>query len=98
MTIAGKRSDLYPGRFVLASDMSYGAAIDALSTAPVKEVTTITIPEGYSREQVAPLVEEVGLTGSYLDETVKSRTWTPPPTAARSRRTSRGSSSRTPSN
>jgi UPF0755 protein len=73
VTIAGKRSDLYPGRFVLASDMSYGAAIDALSTPPVKEVTTITIPEGYSREQVAPLVEEVGLTGSYLDETVKSR-------------------------
>jgi uncharacterized YceG family protein len=73
VTIAGKRSDLYPGRFVLASDMSYGAAIDALSQAPVKKVTAITIPEGYSREQVAPLAEEVGLEGSYVEETVRSR-------------------------
>ncbi len=45
-TIAGKRSDLYPGRFVLAADMSYGAALDALSKAPVKKVATVTIPEG----------------------------------------------------
>jgi peptidoglycan lytic transglycosylase G len=72
-TIAGKRSDLYPGRFVLAADMSYGAAIDELSTAPVKKVATITVPEGYSREQAAPLAEEAGLTGSYLDATVRSR-------------------------
>jgi peptidoglycan lytic transglycosylase G len=66
VTIAGKRSDLYPGRFVLASDMSYGSAIDALSTAPLKKVATVTIPEGYSREQVGPLAEEAGLTGSYM--------------------------------
>jgi peptidoglycan lytic transglycosylase G len=66
VTIAGKRSDLYPGRFVLASDMSYGSAIDALSTAPLKKVSTVTIPEGYSREQTAPLAEEAGLDGSYM--------------------------------
>jgi cell division protein YceG involved in septum cleavage len=66
VTIAGKRSDLYPGRFVLASDMSYGSAIEALSTAPLKKVATVTIPEGYSRAQVAPLAEEAGLTGSYM--------------------------------
>jgi len=66
VTIAGKRSDLYPGRFVLASGMSYGSAIDALSTAPLKKVATVTIPEGYSREQVAPLAEEAGLAGSYM--------------------------------
>jgi uncharacterized YceG family protein len=73
VTIAGKRSDLYPGRFVLAHDMSYGAAIDELSTAPVKEVATVTVPEGYSRAQAAPLAEEAGLTGSYLDATVRSK-------------------------
>jgi uncharacterized YceG family protein len=73
VTIAGKRSDLYPGRFVLASDMSYGAAIDALSTAPVKKITAVTIPEGYSREQTASVAEEAGLTGSYLDASVRSR-------------------------
>jgi UPF0755 protein len=73
VTIAGKRSDLYPGRFVLASGMSYGSAIDALSTAPVKKVATVTIPEGYSRAQVAPLAEEAGLAGSYADATIGSR-------------------------
>jgi uncharacterized YceG family protein len=73
VTIAGKRSDLYPGRFVLAGDMSYGSAIDALSQAPVKKVAAVTIPEGYSREQAAPLAEEAGLTGSYLDATVHSK-------------------------
>jgi peptidoglycan lytic transglycosylase G len=71
--MAGKRSELYPGRFVLAEDMSYGAAIDALSTAPVKATTTLTIPEGYSRAQTAPLVEEAGLTGSYMDASVRSK-------------------------
>ena len=73
VTLAGKRSELYPGRFVLAENMSYGAAIDALSTAPVKATTTLTIPEGYSRAQTAPLVEEAGLTGSYMDASVRSK-------------------------
>jgi UPF0755 protein len=53
--------------------MSYGAAIDALSKAPVKAVTTVTIPEGYSRSLTAPLVEEAGLSGDYLKETVHSK-------------------------
>ena len=73
VTIAGERSGLYPGRFVLAHDMSYGSAIDALSTAPVKAVATVTIPEGYSRAQTAPLAKEAGLTGSYMDATVRSK-------------------------
>ena len=53
--------------------MSYGAAIDELSTAPVKKVATITVPEGYSREQAAPLAKEAGLAGSYLDASVSSK-------------------------
>lgn len=72
-TLAGKRSDLYAGRYVLAHGMSYGAAIDALSTPPVKKTTTVTIPEGYSRVQAAPLVAEDGLAGSYVKETVRSK-------------------------
>jgi UPF0755 protein len=67
------RPTLYPGHFVLAHEMSYGAAIDALSTAPVKKTTTVTIPEGYSRSQAAPLVAEDGLSGSYMKETVHSK-------------------------
>ncbi|HVD37217.1 MAG TPA: hypothetical protein VNC15_00120, partial [Solirubrobacterales bacterium] len=35
VTLAGKRSEVYSGNFTLAHDMSYGAAIDALSTPPV---------------------------------------------------------------
>ncbi|HWB70534.1 MAG TPA: endolytic transglycosylase MltG [Solirubrobacterales bacterium] len=73
VTLAGKRSSLYAGRFELARDMSYGAAIDALSVAPAKTTATVTIPEGYSRAQAAPLVAEDGLSGSYMKETVHSK-------------------------
>jgi uncharacterized YceG family protein len=72
VTLAGKRSELYPGRYTLAEGMSYGAAIEALSQPPVKRTTTVTIPEGYSRPQAAQLVEEIGLTGDYTKETVRS--------------------------
>lgn len=73
VTLEGKRSDLYAGHFTLAHDMSYGSAIDALSVAPVKRVTSVTIPEGYSRPQAAQLVEEDGIPGSYTKKTVKSK-------------------------
>jgi uncharacterized YceG family protein len=73
VTIAGKRSDLYAGHFTLAKGMSYGAAMDALSTPPVKRTTTVTIPEGYSRTQAARLVAEDGVPGSYAKATVKSK-------------------------
>jgi uncharacterized YceG family protein len=73
VTLAGKRSDLYPGQYALASGMSYGAAIDALSTPPLKTTTTVTIPEGYSRAQTAQVAGEVGLTGNYLQDSVRSK-------------------------
>ncbi|MDX6589969.1 MAG: hypothetical protein QOI84_1243, partial [Solirubrobacterales bacterium] len=73
VTLEGKRSDLLAGHFTLAHGMSYGAAIDALSTPPVKRITTVTIPEGYSRSQAAQLVEEDGVPGSYTKATVKSK-------------------------
>jgi peptidoglycan lytic transglycosylase G len=73
VTLDGKRSDLFPGHFTLAHEMSYGAAIDALSQPPVKRVTTVTIPEGYSRPQAAQLAEEDGVPGSYTQATVRSK-------------------------
>jgi UPF0755 protein len=74
VTLDGKRSDLFPGHYTLAHGMSYGAAIDALTTPREKPTTTtVTIPEGYARSQAAPLVEEDGLVGSYTKETVHSR-------------------------
>lgn len=72
VTLAGKRSEIYSGRFTLAHDMSYGAAIDALSQAPVKRTLSVTIPEGYTRSQAAQLVEEIGVPGDYTKATVKS--------------------------
>lgn len=73
VTLAGKRSDVYAGRYVLASGMSYGDAIEAISKPPVKRTTAVTVPEGYSRAQTAQLVEEVGVGGDYTGATVKSR-------------------------
>ncbi len=73
VTLAGKRSEIYSGNFTLARDMSYGAAIDALSEAPVKRTLTLTIPEGYTRSQAAQLVEEVGVPGDYTKATIKSK-------------------------
>jgi UPF0755 protein len=73
VTLDGKRSELYAGHFTLAHGMSYGAAIEALSKPPIKRVTSVTIPEGYSRSQAAQLVEEDGLEGDYTQETVRSK-------------------------
>jgi UPF0755 protein len=73
VTLAGKRSEIYSGHFTLAHNMSYGAAIDALSTPPLKRTLTVTIPEGYTRSQAAQLVEEVGVPGDYTKATVKSK-------------------------
>jgi uncharacterized YceG family protein len=73
VTLAGKRSELYAGSFTLAEGMSYGAAIDALATPPVKRTLAVTIPEGYTRRQAAQLVREDGLPGNYVKKTVKSK-------------------------
>jgi UPF0755 protein len=79
VTLEGKRSDLFAGKFILAKDMSYGEAIDALSKEPnpkqqVKPgIVTVTIPEGQSRSITAKLVAEDGLKGNYLKATKKSK-------------------------
>jgi UPF0755 protein len=73
VTLAGKRSEIYSGNFTLADNMSYGAAIDALSVPPVKRTVTVTVPEGYTRSQAAQLVEEVGVSGDYTKATIKSK-------------------------
>jgi UPF0755 protein len=74
VTLEGSRSDLYPGHYTLARGMSYGSAIEALtSKPPIKRTLTMTIPEGYSRSQAAQLVEEDGIQGSYTKATVKSK-------------------------
>lgn len=73
VTLAGKRSEMYPGAYTLQEDMSYADAIAALTTLPVERTITVTIPEGPNRQQVADIVADAGLPGNYLKATVKSR-------------------------
>jgi UPF0755 protein len=73
VTLAGKRSEIYSGNFTLASNMSYGAAIDALSVPPVKRTLSVTIPEGYTRSQAAQVAEEASIPGDYTKATIKSK-------------------------
>ena len=73
VTLAGKRSEIYSGHFTLADNMSYGAAIDALSVPPVKRTLSVTIPEGYTRSQAAQVAEEAGVPGDYTKATIKSK-------------------------
>jgi UPF0755 protein len=71
--VTGKRGDLRSGRFQLARDMSYSAAIAALSKPPPAAIVVkVTIPEGYTRLQIAVLAREDDLSGSYLAASTRS--------------------------
>jgi uncharacterized YceG family protein len=64
--LTGRRGDLKAGRFTLRKDMSYVAAIDALTQNPAAAPTVrVTIPEGRSISEESPLIRAAGLTGSY---------------------------------
>lgn len=71
--IEGKRSDLHSGRYQLRLDMSYAAAIEALSKPPPAQIPVkVVIPEGFTRAQIAQLAHEDGLSGSYLQSSARS--------------------------
>ena len=72
VTIAGKRGDLKPGSYTLRRDMSYSAAIDALTRGPGTTLLNVTIPEGRARSEIARLIAPVGLRGSYLRASERS--------------------------
>lgn len=66
--LEGKDDQLNSGRIAMRRDMSYAAALDAL-TQPAKaapKLTNITLPEGLSRKEMAARVKEAGLEGDYL--------------------------------
>src|SRR5262249_5497006 len=67
LALAGKSDKIIPGRYVLAHNMSYGAAIDKLTGSGGKG--TVTIPEGEARDQIAPQGANLGLTGGYPPRT-----------------------------
>jgi UPF0755 protein len=74
--VSGRSSSLKPGSYVLRRDMSYGAALDALEKGLPPNIVVVTVPEGRSRREVAPLVKG-RLAGSYTAATRRSRVLDP---------------------
>ena len=67
-TVTGRRGGLRPGEYTLAAGMSYGDAISALSEGPKTKVVptvNVTVPEGLSVREAAPVVDEGPLAGAY---------------------------------
>jgi len=71
--VDGRRSDLKAGRFTLKRDMSYAAALEALTQNPATApVVHVTLPEGRSISEAAPLVRQSGVSGSYVKAATKN--------------------------
>jgi uncharacterized YceG family protein len=71
--LSGHRGDLRAGSFTLKKDMSYAAAIDALTTAPkTAPVLNATLPEGPSRREMTASVRQAGIRGDYLKASARS--------------------------
>ena len=70
LKLAGKTDDVQADSYALASGMSYGAAIDRLTGVETGGATTVTIPEGLSRDQIAADVLPEGISSDeYLELT-----------------------------
>jgi UPF0755 protein len=65
--LSGRSGDLKPGPYELREGMSYATVLDRLEQGVPPNVVLITIPEGRSRGEVAPLVRR--LDGNYLRAT-----------------------------
>ena len=63
--LGGDAGALKPGSYRLERDMSYGAALAALTAGPTNQIVRLTIPEGRSRREVARTVGG-SLAGSYI--------------------------------
>jgi UPF0755 protein len=64
---------LTSGTHVMRRDMPYGAALKELShNPPAPKVVRLTIPEGLSRREAAPVVAQAGIKGNYLSASVRS--------------------------
>jgi UPF0755 protein len=68
--LAGRSGDLKPGPYTLRTDMSFVAALDALERGVPPNIVVVTIPEGRSRREIAPLVKR--LKGNYVAQTRRS--------------------------
>jgi UPF0755 protein len=68
--LAGRSGDLKPGSYRLAREMSFIAVLDRLEQGLPPNVIRVTIPEGRSRREVAPLVRR--LRGNYVRATLSN--------------------------
>jgi UPF0755 protein len=68
--IDGRTGDLKPGPYSFQQNMSYAAVLDKLEKGVPPNVVMVTIPEGRSRREIAPLVSK--LDGSYVAATRRS--------------------------
>ena len=75
LKLAGKTGQILPGRYVLAQDMSYGEAIDKLTSSGGQ--INVTIPEGEDRTQIAATIGDLGLSGDYLAASTSSNGFDP---------------------
>ncbi len=75
LKLAGETDNILPGRYVLAHNMSYGKAIDALTSSGGK--VNVTIPEGEDRVQIADTIKGLGLSGDYLAASKSSKGFDP---------------------
>jgi len=73
--LSGASEDLKPGSYELREDMSFSAALDELKKGVPPNVVIISIPEGRSRREVAPLVKR--LDGNYMRATRRARGFNP---------------------
>ncbi len=70
LRLAGKADDIQADTYTLASGMSYGAAIDQLTSAAEPGALSVSIPEGLDRNQIAGQVLPEGVSSDeYLQLT-----------------------------
>ena len=88
LKLAGESGKILPGRYVLAHNMSYGTAIDRLTSSGGQ--VTVTIPEGEDRTQIANTVKDLGLSGDYLAASKSFKGFDPNKYGAKSPKTLEG--------
>ncbi|MBA3300299.1 MAG: endolytic transglycosylase MltG [Thermoleophilaceae bacterium] len=71
-TVGGDRGSLRPGTYTLAKGMSSSSAIGRLTAGPPANVVQVTVPEGRARSEVADIVKQAGLRGSYAKASTRS--------------------------
>jgi UPF0755 protein len=70
--LTGRGTSLRPGTYTLRRGASNESVLDLLAAGPPPDVIRVTVPEGRSRREVAPLVADAGLGRGYLRATAEA--------------------------